>query len=52
MQAYEQSMRQGDTRMVLSPNSDFFRYFGDPSGRRQGAVPQPAPAAPQAPTGN
>ncbi len=45
MQAYEQSMRQGDTRMVISPNSDFFRYFGDPSGRR-GAGPAPGQPAP------
>jgi membrane protease subunit HflC len=48
MQAYEQSMRQGDTRMVISPNSDFFRYFGDPSGRRgngpAAATPAPAPS--------
>jgi membrane protease subunit HflC len=35
MQAYENSMRQGDTRMVLSPNSDFFRYFQDPQGRQK-----------------
>ncbi len=27
MQAYEQSFKQGDTRMVLSPDSPFFRYF-------------------------
>jgi membrane protease subunit HflC len=45
MQAYEQSMRQGDTRMVISPNSDFFRYFGDASGRR-GVGPAPAQPAP------
>jgi membrane protease subunit HflC len=32
MQAYEQAMRQGDTRLVLSPNSEFFRYFQDPKG--------------------
>jgi membrane protease subunit HflC len=37
MQAYEQSIRSGDTRMVISPNSDFFRYFGDASGRRNAA---------------
>jgi modulator of FtsH protease HflC len=36
MQAYEAGLRQNDTRMVLSPNSDFFRYFNDPSGRRTG----------------
>ncbi|MFN3854995.1 MAG: protease modulator HflC [Phreatobacter sp.] len=50
MQAYEQSLRQGDTRMVVSPTSDFFRYFGDPTGRRNtpGAPPvrgNPPPAA-------
>lgn len=33
MQAYEASLRAGETRMVLSPNSDFFRYFNDPQGR-------------------
>ena len=33
MQAYERSMQQGDTNLVLRPDSDFFRYFGDPSGR-------------------
>lgn len=32
MQAYEQSLKSGDTRMVLSPDSDFFRYFSNPSG--------------------
>jgi membrane protease subunit HflC len=49
MQAYEQSMRQGDTRMVISPNSDFFRYFGDPTGRRNvpGASAAPSRAATQ-----
>ncbi len=33
MQAYEASLKQGDTRLVLSPDSDFFRYFNDPAGR-------------------
>jgi membrane protease subunit HflC len=33
MQAYEAGLRQNDTRMVLSPTSEFFRYFNDPSGR-------------------
>jgi membrane protease subunit HflC len=32
MQAYEAGLR-GDTRMLLKPDSDFFRYFVDPSGR-------------------
>ena len=33
MQAYERSMQKGDTNFVLRPDSDFFRYFGDPSGK-------------------
>ena len=38
MQAYEQSLKGQETRLVVSPNSDFFRYFNDPQGRRpQGA---------------
>lgn len=32
MQAYEQAMRSRDTTFVLSPNSEFFRYFNAPSG--------------------
>ncbi|MEN2494718.1 MAG: Modulator of FtsH protease HflC [Hyphomicrobiaceae bacterium hypho_1] len=32
MQAYETGLQSKDTRLVISPNSDFFRYFGDPSG--------------------
>jgi modulator of FtsH protease HflC len=32
MQAYEAGLRAGDTRMVLSPDSPFFRYFNNPLG--------------------
>ncbi len=32
MQAYTKAIGQGDTTMVLSPNSDFFRYFRAGSG--------------------
>lgn len=32
MQAYDQALAQQDTRFLLSPNSDFFRYFGSPLG--------------------
>ncbi|MCB1508191.1 MAG: protease modulator HflC [Hyphomicrobiaceae bacterium] len=35
MQAYRQSFNDG-TRLVISPDSDFFRYFGDPLGTRSG----------------
>ncbi|MDR7038250.1 membrane protease subunit HflC [Methylobacterium sp. BE186] len=33
MQAYEAGLKGSDTRLVISPNSDFFRFFGDPQGR-------------------
>jgi modulator of FtsH protease HflC len=33
MQAYEAGLRSGDTRMLLKPDSDFFRYFTDPMGK-------------------
>jgi modulator of FtsH protease HflC len=41
MQAYETGLKSGDTRMVLSPTSDFFRYFGNSSGV---SASKPAPA--------
>lgn len=31
MQAYETGMKSGDTRMLLSPDSEFFRYFNAPN---------------------
>jgi membrane protease subunit HflC len=48
MQAYETGLKANDTRLVLSPDSDFFRYFNDPTGQRgRGASPaQPAPVRP------
>ena len=30
MQAYETGIKAGDTRMLLSPDSEFFRYFTNP----------------------
>lgn len=39
MQAYEQGIKSSDTRMLLSPDSEFFRYFTNPSGAA--AAPQP-----------
>jgi len=47
MQAYETGLRQGDTRLVIRPDSEFFRYFADPSGKQRGAA-SPTPAAPPA----
>lgn len=33
MQAYEAGFKPGDTRMLLSPDSEFFKYFNNPNGR-------------------
>jgi modulator of FtsH protease HflC len=33
MQAYEIGLKHTDTRMVLKPDSDFFRFFADPAGK-------------------
>ncbi|MGS4885640.1 protease modulator HflC [Roseibium sp. MB-4] len=32
MQAYEAGLQSGDTSLVLSPDSSFFRFFKDPTG--------------------
>ncbi len=42
MQAYEAGLKSNDTRLVISPNSEFFRFFGAPSGIRPGAAATPA----------
>ncbi|HEX2840227.1 protease modulator HflC [Hyphomicrobium sp.] len=42
MQAYEQGLKPGDTRLVISPDSDFFKYFSNP----QGTEPAPTPPKP------
>lgn len=34
MTAYDKALNESGTTMVLSPNSDFFRYFQDPGGSR------------------
>jgi membrane protease subunit HflC len=51
MLAYQAGLRAGDTRLLLSPDSDFFRYFGDPMGRSGGASGSSpsAPTVPRAP---
>jgi membrane protease subunit HflC len=47
MQAYENGLKPNDTRLVLKPDSNFFRFFNDPMGK---LTPPPAavPAAPPA----
>jgi membrane protease subunit HflC len=44
MGAYEIGLKGNDTRFLLKPDSNFFRYFGNPSGRPANA-PAAAPAA-------
>lgn len=45
LEAYRETFAEEGTTMVLSPNSDFFRYFGDvgglPGRRESGAVTPP-----------
>jgi membrane protease subunit HflC len=45
MQAYEQGLKHNDTRMLLKPDSNFFRYFTDPSGKPRENSGTPAPPA-------
>jgi len=52
MLAYEAGLSKSDTRLVISPDSDFFRYFNDPLGKAApsangpaaNAADEPAPA--------
>lgn len=49
MQAWREAFSDGDTRMLLSPDSDFFRYFRTmptPGTNGDAAPPRPAAAAP------
>ena len=45
MQAYEAGLKGSDTRLVISPSSDFFRYFSDPQGRAAASRRPPATRA-------
>ncbi len=36
MKAYEGSLQANDTRVLLSPDSEFFKYFADPTGKQAG----------------
>jgi membrane protease subunit HflC len=53
MQAYETGLKASDTRLLLKPDGNFFRYFNNPSGKVPAgdtAAPS-ASATPAAPTG-
>jgi modulator of FtsH protease HflC len=41
LEAYRKSLKADDTTLVLSPDSDFFRYFGDAMGRKDKATAKP-----------
>ena len=46
MQAYEAGLRANDTRLLLRPDSDFFKYFGNPMGKgTERAAERPADKA-------
>jgi membrane protease subunit HflC len=53
MQAYETAFQHNDTRMLLKPDSEFFRFFVAPSGKGASsasgaaAASAPQPGAPQ-----
>ncbi|EJL48937.1 MULTISPECIES: protease modulator HflC [unclassified Rhizobium] len=47
MAAYSTALTSQDTTLVISPNSQFFRFFNDANGAPRNA---PAPAMPTAPT--
>ena len=47
MQAYETALKNGDSRIIVSPKSDFFRYFSTPTPT---ATPPTADAMPEAQT--
>ena len=52
MQAYEAGLKHNDTRLLLKPDTDFFRYLSDPSGRlptdasKRAAPPSSVPQSP------
>jgi len=46
MQAYREAFSEGETRMVLTPDSEFFRYFRDSQPAAAPAPVTPVPAAP------
>jgi membrane protease subunit HflC len=49
MQAYDTGLQQGDTRLVIRPDSEFFRYFLDPKGKVTSPAGAPATTAPPPP---
>src|ERR1700742_1431317 len=48
MTAYENSLKSNDTRFLLRPDSDFFKFFGGAGGKPAAAVAAPAASVPAA----
>ncbi len=46
MQAYEEALKGSHTRIVVSPTSEFFRYFNDPSAKGADSAKPQQPAPP------
>src|SRR5262249_33781625 len=44
MQAYEEALKGSHTRIVLSPTSEFFRYFNAPLADMTSGAKEPQPA--------
>jgi membrane protease subunit HflC len=49
MTAYENGLKSSDTRFLLRPDSDFFKFFGNASGKPTAAAAPASPAASAAP---
>jgi membrane protease subunit HflC len=45
MTAYENSLKSNDTRFLLRPDSDFFKFFGGAGGKPAAAAAAPAASA-------
>ena len=45
MTAYENGLRSNDTRFLLKPDSDFFKYFGSAAGKPAANPPEASAAA-------
>jgi membrane protease subunit HflC len=43
MQAYEHGLQATDTRLLISPESEFFKYFSDPHGKAAATPPAAQP---------
>jgi membrane protease subunit HflC len=50
MQAYEGALKGGDTRFLLTPDSEFFQYFNDANGKPGGQSTQAPSVQPSGPT--